>query len=244
MSNENDILSIQGKIEIQDSKENILIDTNNTILKWGKYKILSSLYQTRNETIDSIKYLELYSNSMQNKNSIQDYKSLSLVKRYQISRRQNIEILYYNQILDTWNRQGSPLKIFYYSDSEYRKKFLQEQITSPITNQKTFIEVFDMEQFEYDKIMVQFSVPITKQFDDPEFSFNTLILTYGGIDQDTQMINPLTNEVTDPQITNIDPDNMTSGQPFSMVQLPEDFLITDTIYLFWKFVFTFNQKYD
>ena len=244
MSNENDILSIQGKVEIQDKQGNTLIDTNNTILKWGKYKLLQSLFQTRNESIDAIKYLELYSDSMQNKNIIQDYKQLSLVKRYQISRRQNIEILYYNQISDTWNKQGSPLNIFYFSESTYRKKFLQEQITTPLTNQKTYVEVFDMEQHDYDKIMVQFSVPITKQFEDPEFSFNTLILTYGGIDQNTQMINPLTNEVTDPQITNIDPDNMTSGQPFSMVQLPEDFLITDTIYLFWKFVFTFNQKYD
>lgn len=244
MSENNDLLTIQGKVQIQDSNNNILIDTNNKILKWGKYKILSSLFSTRNEVIDSIKYLELYSDSMQNVNNIQDYKALSLVKRYQISRRQNIEILYYNQISDTWNRQGSPLKIFYYSPSTYRKKFLQEQISTPITNQKTYIEVFDMEQFNYDKIMVQFSVPITKSFDDPEFSFNTLILTYGGLDQDTGLIDPLTNEVSDPQITNIDPDNMTSGQPFSMVQLPEDFLITDTIYVFWKFVFTFNQKYD
>jgi len=82
MSENNDLLTIQGKVQIQDSNNNILIDTNNKILKWGKYKILSSLFSTRNEVIDSIKYLELYSDSMQNFNNIQDYKALSLVKRY------------------------------------------------------------------------------------------------------------------------------------------------------------------
>jgi hypothetical protein len=58
----------------------LLFENKNDILVYGKYKILSSLFSSKNEIIDGIKYLELYQSSADNLSNINNYNYLYKIK--------------------------------------------------------------------------------------------------------------------------------------------------------------------
>lgn len=175
---------------------------------------------------------------------------MNLIKRIQINRKDNIEVLQYDFVAEQWISYGSILNQYYANKSDYRKMYLLEYFQgSPVTPHQ-FVDLFNLKsQCVNNKLMIRFSIPIYRELTESEVKrFNTMVLTFGGndiqIDSSTNklLIKESTNEVIDPKITHRK-DNIglwTSGYPFSIVELPEDVEIRDQLFIYWDFVFTFN----
>lgn len=242
---------IYGYVEIKDKNGKLLFENKNDILVYGKYKILSSLFSSKNEIIDGIKYLELYQSSADHLSNINNYNYLYKIKSIQINRRENISINQYDTETNTWVDYGNVLKKFKFSKNNYRGKFLLEKINTPINDFYTYMNLFNLDQqcLKYDRLQITFNIPLLKKYTEDSFSFNLLVMSYGGLDVNTDefgdvLVSELNNEVLDISITNtksIDTSIWTSGLPFSYISLPEMFTVEDQIYISWKYIFNFNS---
>lgn len=242
---------ISGLVEIFDKNHNLIFKEKNTILPFGKYKILSSLFSTKNEQLDGIKYLELYLSSGNNLQVMKNYNYLHKIKQIQINRKENIEVTQYDSDADKWVSFGNVLKKYKYTKNNYREKFLLEKISTQISDFYIFMNLFNLEEqsLKYNQLSINFNIPIFRRFNEQVFSFNLLVMQYGGFDvvNDTQnkvLIDEINNEILDPSITNqksYDTQTWTSGLPFSQIQLPELVTVEDQLYLSWKYIFNFNE---
>lgn len=247
----NDKTQIRGIVEIRDKDRKLLYENKNTILPFGKYKILSSLFSSKNESVDGIKYLELYLSSDDDLNEIKNYNNLHKIKTFAINRRENIEVLQYDTDTQQWIGMGNVLKKYRYSEKNYREKMLLEKVSNPINDFYTFMNLYNMENQckNFNEIQIQFNIPIFKKYDETIFSFNLLVLSYGGIDVSNDefgkvLVDGTTYELTDSNITNqlnYETQSWTSGLPFSYIQLPETFEVSDQLYIYWKYIFNFNE---
>ncbi len=242
---------LYGEVEILDKNKNVLFKSNNTILPYGKFKILSSLFSSKNEGIDGIKFLELYHTSDDHIIDLSYYNTLHKIKSFQINRRENIKLMQYDNTLMRWEDFGNILKQYKYNDNNYRSKYLLERYNSQIPDFYTFMNLFNTidQCSKYNQIQIQYNVPIIKPYQQTPFVFNLLILTYGGndvgLDEYKQVLTSTYNhEVIDNKLSNsIDPETMKwgSGLPFQQINLPETYEVKDQLYLNWKFVFNFNH---
>lgn len=243
-------MSINGYVEIYDlNKEKVILEKQNTILPFGKYKIVSQLFQTKKEHLDGIKYLELFDTPFEVKYDINSYNKMNLVRRIQINRKDNIEILQYDKINDDWINYGNVLNQYYIKTDDYRKKYLTEYLQQSPNTQTHYLNLFNLlGQCINNMIKIKFTIPLYRNYDDERVLFNTMVLTYGGQDIRTDntnkvMINEVTNQVLDETITNVKDRYgiWTSGIPFSVVELPEDIELRDQMIINWNFIFTFNE---
>lgn len=241
---------IYGEVEILDKNNKTLYIKKNNILTFGKYKIISSLFQSKNEWVDGIKYLELYLSSQSNLNNISQYNDMYKVEQIQIDRLKNIEFLYFDDSNEEWNSVGNVLKSFKYGTDNFRNKFLMEKLSQPINDFYSFMNLFNMEYQcqNFNKIQIQFNIPVFRKYYSNPIAFNLLVLSYGGSDvqngEDGPLIEENTNVVLDTNITNQTAYNQqmwTSGLPFSQINLPETFEIVDQFYVKWRIVFNFNK---
>lgn len=243
---------IKGFAEVKDKNGNIIQKDNNSILPWGKYKLISSLFQTKNEWVDGIKYIELSSETMNDKTLLESYLNLNIKKRFQINRRENLSLLQYNKITYEWEDFGQFLKEYLWKENDYRKSYLLEQYDSSPTDFLTFLNIFNLDDItKYtDRIMVDINIPLIRDRNEPQYEFNTMLLTYGGedIENDSQgrlQIHPETNEIKDPNIQNTNSElknSWTSGLPFSMIEFNNNILVEDYVSISWKYLFDFNFK--
>ncbi len=241
---------IQGYVEILNKDKKIIYESNNTILPFGKYKLLSSLFTTKNEQVDGIKYLELYHSSDEDLTEIRNYNILNRIKSIQINRRENINLMQYDNNSLKWDLLGNILRKYKYDEKEYRGKYLLERFSNPINDFHIFTSLFTIEEqcMRYNKIQIQFSIPVIKPYQSNPFHFNLLVLTYGGQDIGKNeygevLTDNFNHEVLDTNINNsLSPETLTwgSGLPFSQINLPETFEVLDQIYINWKFIFNFN----
>lgn len=243
---------IKGFAEVKDKNGNIIQKNDNEILPWGKYKIMSSMFQTKNEWIDGIKYLELTQDNMHNTEHLGSYLNLNIKKRFQINRRENISLMYFDKETNDWENVGSILNEFIWKENEYRKQYLLEQYDDNPTDFLAYLNIFNLDRISKisDRIMLDINIPLIRSKNEEPYSFNTMLLTYGGRDVQNDLTNKIqineeNNEVLDSTIQNTDSElktQWTSGLPFSRIEFNNNILVTDYLTISWKYLFDFNFK--
>lgn len=187
---------------------------------------------------------------MNDKTLLDSYLNLNIKKRFQINRLENLSLLQYNKITYEWEEFGKILNEYIWKQNDFRKSYLMEQYDNNPTDFLTFLNIFNLDDItKYtDKILVDINIPLIRNKKDQPYSFNTMILTYGGSDVSNDIKNNLqidleTNEVLDDSIQNVNSDlksQWTSGLPFSIIEFNNDILVEDYITISWKYLFDFN----
>ena len=262
-------MSVHGIVTIKDSKTGeVLFNKKNRITMYGKTLLFSSLYRSRYESLDGIKYLDVFkftNPSIHKFSTLEDYKLLEVKKRFLFDRIANVSIR--NSAI---NFEQYPLKQYYKSDKDYyRSKYMHEDkiqrdfdylidntyidpdenvVANDTYTSKDFYKIF--RHLDFNSITVKFSILTKFSQSEIDEGINGLMLVYSSPQDD---IDAGIKDVIDSEIVISDYPNLkfpyegnttnpdfNSGLPFSWIYIPNNIRLTENFSVDWEIKFTFN----